>query len=454
MTRRIIDNIPVLLMMLLLSGCISVNQNQWPEQAKQENQKIQSWSQLDTAPGVTTTILGDLIRSQELSNLVTEALSANPGLQQTLLTLKMRQLELKQSQGAKQPTIEAGASVGKEQDSDTSYSGSLGISWELDLWRKLSDESQAAAKDVAEQQATYQAARDTLASEVMKAWLELIETEKSINIQKQRIAVLDQNTSLITDRYRNGLGELSDLDSARTSIASAKATLAEYQQEQSSLQRSLATLLGQSTPVTIESAQDYPAVLLPLVDLPEQTLQRRPDLKAAYLAIEAAGLRTSVAYKEMLPSISLQAALEDVATSPSALLLQDSLWSLLGQLTAPLYQGGQLKTAAQIAELETEQAYQAYRETLLTAVNEVEDAIALEKSLLQRQQYIEQALASARNTFTQYQHSYRNGLVELLDLLTVQEQTYDLEEQLNTIIYNRLANRIDLGLALGLGVKS
>ncbi len=445
-------NILALLALALLTACLPATRNDWSAQAQQDQENLHSWSQLDGQTG--SQILGDLLTSADLAALIEEALLANPELQQTLVTLRISQLELRQTQGAQLPALEAGASVGKEEESETSYAGSLGISWELDLWRKLSDETQAFAKDLAQQQALYQAARDTLASNVMKDWLELVATQKNILIQEQRIEVLTKNTQLIEQRYRNGLGELTDLDSARTSIASAQATREELLEEQATLQRSLATLLGRHSTEQIVPQDEYPVVLCPLADLPAQTLQRRPDLKAAYLAIEAAELRTSVAYKDMLPSISLQAALEDVANSPSALLLKDPVWSLLGQLTAPLYQGGQLKAAAQIAELETEQTYYAYRETLLTAVNEVEDAISLEKSLLRRQQYIEQALAAARNTLTQYQHSYRNGLVELLDLLSVQEQTYDLEEQLNTLIYNRLANRIDLGLALGLGVKS
>ncbi|MCK2182749.1 TolC family protein, partial [Halomonas getboli] len=129
------------------------------------------------------------------------------------------------------------------------------------------------------------------------------------------------------------------------------------------------------------------------------------------------------------------------------------LWSLLGQLTAPLFQGGQLKAAADIAELEGAHAYQAYRETLLEAVGEVQDAIGLETSLARRQADTAEALASARRSLAQYTERYRAGLVDLVDLLDVQQQTYDLEVSRNDLIESRLTNRIDLGLALGLGVS-
>ncbi|MGB3596293.1 MAG: TolC family protein, partial [Pseudomonas neustonica] len=131
----------------------------------------------------------------------------------------------------------------------------------------------------------------------------------------------------------------------------------------------------------------------------------------------------------------------------------DPVWSLLGQLTAPLYQGGQLRAAADIAELTTAQSYQAYRETLVTAVTEVENALGQERSLAQQQAHVETALARQQNNLTQYQERYRNGTATVLELLIVQQQTYNLEAQLDTIIYNRLANRITLGLALGLGAN-
>ena len=160
-----------------------------------------------------------------------------------------------------------------------------------------------------------------------------------------------------------------------------------------------------------------------------------------------------MAYKELLPSISLKAALEDIGNSPQSMLLSDPVWALLGQLTAPVFQGGKLKAAAEVAELQTAQSYEAYRETLLEAINEVENALSLEQSITRRQNHISSALASARNSLKRYQESYRSGLVDILDLLTVQEKTFDLASQLNTLTYERLTNRIDLGPALGLGVE-
>jgi len=439
-----------LLAVLLLSACTSGPRQDYAALAQQQRQQTTAWS--ESIAGEPALTLTSLIQAPEVEPLLAQAMAANPGLQQTLLTLKILASQRNQTGAERYPEIEAGFDANKTQESDPQYTGSISVSWEADIWRKLADDTLAADKDVAGQEALYQGARDTLAAEVISAWLGLIAQQKTIAIEQQRLRTLERNEQFILQRYRNGLGSLDDLDSARSSVASSSATLESYRESLAQQRRALQQLLGQTTPVEIALPGDFPSVLIPLAGLPEQTLQRRPDLQAAYLAIEAAELRTRVAYKDLLPSLSLDATLEDIADSARAALLSTPVWSLLGQLTAPLYQGGKLRAAAETAELETAFAYQAYRETLLTAVTEVDDALGLERSLARQQGHIETALKHARNSLSQYQQRYRTGLVDLLDLLAVQQQSFDLEAQLNNLVYERLANRIDLGLALGLGV--
>jgi len=441
---------------LLASCTLTPKNNELTDEASKLPIEVNDWSQpSDGALTDTeqTVYINQLIQSHQLDEFITEAFTANPGLQQTLITLQIRQLEHDISSGSRLPSLNAGFSAARDEGSDAVYTGSLTVSWEADLWQKLGDESSAAAKDVSSQLALYQSARDTLAAGVMKAWLGLIAQQHVIRIQNQRIHSLQQNKLFIAQRYRNGLGSSEDLSSARSSVSSAKASLAEYQESLQQQKRSLQTLLGRSKHEPLDITTMYPEVILPLADLPEQTLKRRPDLQSAYLDIEAASLRSTAAYKDLLPSISLEAALLDVASSPGDALFSNPVWSLLGQLTAPLYQGGQLKAAAEISDLNIAIAYQNYRDILLTAVTEVEDALGLERSLAQKQKHIEQALASSQNSLKQYQRSYRSGLATILELLLVEQNTYNLETELHNIIYLRLNNRITLGLALGLGVS-
>ncbi len=307
-----------LLCLLPLWACVSSSNPDYGSLVQQEQAKITQWRDLDGAQ--TITILGDLIRSDALDSLVDKGLEANPGLAQTLLTLKIRQAEYKKTRGARLPEVSAGYSALKEEDQDTVYTGTATVSWELDLWQKLADTSKAASKDVEAQQMLYQSARDTLAAQIMTGWLELTSAKKNIAIEQERLTVLEKTQGYTRERYRSGLGSLEDLDSAKSATASSRAALEEYKETLAQQSRALATLLGDPG-FKIDVSDDYSDVILPLADLPDQTLQRRPDLKAAFLAIESADLSADVAYKDLLPSISLEASLEDVASNPEGALL-------------------------------------------------------------------------------------------------------------------------------------
>jgi NodT family efflux transporter outer membrane factor (OMF) lipoprotein len=436
---------------LFFCGCAAGGRQDFAALADREREQFQEGTGMEGES--RTAILNNLIRSTDLEALVDEALAANPGLQQTLLTLRIRQGQYRQTNGERWPEITAGYTAGREEGSDTSYAGSISIGWEIDLWRKLADDIRAAAKDIAEHQALYQSARDTLAAEVMKTWLGLTAAHKNILIEIERLATLESTETFILQRYRSGLCTLADLDSARSTTAASRVTLEGYREILAQQKRVLKTLLGRKPGMEITVPEEYATVLVPLAGLPAQTLQRRPDLKAAYLAIEAATLRSRVAYKELLPLINLQATFEDVASSPTEALLTNPVWSLLARLTAPLFQGGKLRAAAEIAELKTARSYQAYREILYQAIQEIKDTIGLEHSITCQLGHMETALTKAQSNLHQYQRRYRAGLVEILDLLAVQRQAYNLEIQRNNLVYKRLANRINLGLALGLGVK-
>ena len=457
MGYRAISNIGLLCSCLILTACSSSqSRDNFSELANQEFESTVSnkpfiWSELNQAGEVS--YLNDLIEDEQLNQLINQALSANPSLQKTMLTLQASLWEIKGDHADQLPSVEAGFSAGKSEGSDASYSADITVSWELDLWRKLATSEQASEKSLASDEALYQASRDTLVANVIKSWLAIIAKQRGILIEQKRLALLEANEGLILKRFRNGLGDLEALDEARTSTSQSRSDLAQYTEELAIAKRDLQLYLGNSEALEQIPEAQYPAVDIGFLQLPNQSLQRRPDLKAAYLAIEAADLNTSVAYKDMLPSISLSAALAETASSPSKALFGSPIWSLLAQLTQPLYQGGQLKAAAEVAKLETAQAFQDYRDTLLNAVYEVENALGQENVLAIQTTYTRDALTSSQNNLKQYEKKYRSGLVELSDLIDVQTTTFDLEAELDDIIYQHLSNRVDLGLALGLGVK-
>lgn len=457
MQNRPLRYLGLLFVVLTLAACSSNEpRKHFASLAQQEldaisNKKTSQWDALDTV--APASYLTDLIQDPVLDELIKTALESNPNIQSTLLTLQSSLWELKSTQSSQLPSVDASVSSKKSKDSDTNYSADINVSWQLDVWGKLANTEQAASKTLASDEALYQASRDTLVANVMKTWLSLTAKQHAINIEQQRLELLESNEKLIIQRFKNGLDNLEKMDEARTSTSQSRANLVEYKEDLETQKRELKLLVGTAEPLALAPNIDYPRVSLTLDELPNQSLQRRPDLKSAYLSIEAADLKTTLAYKNMLPSISLSAALSQSADSPRVALFTSPVWSLMTQLTQPLYQGGKLKAEREIAKLNTAKAYQAYRNTLLTAVNEVDNAIGQEKVLQQQVSHIREALESSRSNLAQYQKKYRSGLVQLSDLIAAQKTTFDLEAQLDKLIFNHLSNRITLGVALGLGVK-
>ena len=445
-----------------LMGCATTSEADFSTQAtEQQNESIQQLlNRVETAgeeqTQQTTNLITDLVNVPELEQYLTTAFSANPSLQQSIVALKIAYAQEGLSFADQLPTVNANFSGEKTEGSDESYNADVTVSWELDLWQRLADVSAASRKDVAASQASLQNATNLLAANIMRGWLEISVNQQLLDIEQRRLAILENNETLVLDRYQVGLGTLEELDNAKTSTASTRATVAQYQENLAQSKRSLLLLTGElNTKVTdVNVAQAFPDVLNPLENMSVQNLAGRPDLQQAFFNIEAESLRTDAAYKAMLPSFSLSASLKDMAETPSEALFANPLWSALGQVSAPLFQGGRLKTNAEIAELTTEQSYWAYQETLLTAVNEVENAIGQEGSLAEQQQHLQASLSSAKRSVVSYEEKYRQGLVDIFDLLTVQQQAYDVESQLTNTTYQRLLNRIDLGLALGLGVEN
>ena len=465
---------------ILLSACTSTDDRALSESASSSTGNNVVWqSQAQQQESTQTlllnsdTTLTDVIDIKELPHLagyIDEALSSNASLQQSLITLRKAQVAIDSAKADRNLNVDASFSASKSETTNSnastssstssnsispSYSASMNVSWELDLWQKISDGISAANLDAASARASYQSARDSLVANVVRSYIDVLTQQQLLNIEQSRLTVLENNEAVILKRYSTGLGSLDDLDTARTSSANTRATIAQYENALLTAKRTLAVLLGRQNQSLNElnTQVNFPDVLLPLTTLPKQDLARRPDLQAAFYALKATEFEVDVAYKALLPSISLSASLSDNDSTPSQALFTNPLWSLLGQMTAPLFQGGALRAQVEDAKLTSANAWWQYRETLLTAVQETQNALDSETALSARISHTNVAIANAERSVSTIEGQYRQGLADILDLLSVYETRFNLQAQAVELHAQKLQNRIDLGLALGLGVS-
>jgi len=433
-----------------LSGCATFDDVHFDQQASDQFNQL-AGATFDVNARQSSVSLLAMLPNDELEQLVVTALNHNPNLQQSLLSLKSAQQQLIGTSSMQWPTVTAGVSGNKSQGSAISYTPSIDVAWTLDIWKLLANGTSAGQATMMASGYAYQGTRDILVAQVMQAYLGLIQTRQLTEIETQRVAILKTNEQIIVSRYQKGLIDLKDLDTAKTSTQSSQATLVSYQADYDSAVRNLTLLTGQAKNV-VSVVAVFPEVAQPLALLSSQDLSRRPDLQQAYQVIVASQYQHKVAYKSLLPSFSLSGSLSNIGSNLHETLFGSAAWQLLGQLSAPLFDRGNLSSEVEVAKLNAQQSYWAFQSTLLTAVNEVQNAQALEQSLTSQISLTNAALLSARRSEQAYTSRYRLGTSSLLELLEVQQQTFSLKAQLTQLTYQRLANRISLGLALGLGV--
>ena len=454
--NRVIQSLGLFAISLVLNACANLGNKQLSESALNTTGQMVTWQAQDaTAEDASQlTDLVDIEAIPNLTNFIQEALNNNANLQQTLVTLRTAQVAIDTAEANQNVNLSAGSSASKAKNENSGYSNNFNISWELDLWQKISNGVSAANFQAASAEAAYQSARDSLVANVLREYINILSQQQLLNIERARLTVFKNNETVILNRYRTGLGSLDDLDTARTSSATIQATLAQYEYNLATARRTLAVLLGrQDQSLTeLDQSSSFPDVLLPLANLPKQNLSRRQDLQAAYYTLKASEFEVDVAYKALLPSINLSAALSDSASSATDALFTNPLWSLLGQMTAPLFQGGALRAQVEIEKLASVNAWWLYQESLLNAVQETQNALDNERALAERKKYTSMAIDNAERSVKTIEGKYRQGLANILDLVSVYNSRFDLQSQLIQLQASQLQNRINLGLALGLGV--
>ena len=397
--------------------------------------------------------LWGLADSAELAALVELALSRNPNLKQTALRVSEADAVAKISRGARLPTLDLGAQYQSQRiDNRTvkTATGVLSSSWELDVWHRLGDSATASELSADASRSDYRGARISLAANVIRSVLAIISTDEVIILEEKRLKTLVLNEQFIRDRYLAGLGPLSDLEAARTELAQRRASLRARREEQAANHRALAVLLGQhrETPTLPAALQ----IKTPDIALPTTVIGKRPDLVAALERAGAADFEAHAAAKALLPGLSLSFDVSRSAPTIGDLLSADPVSTLLAGITAPLFRGGQLTAERDRSIFVAERAYWAYRETLLQALREVEDALGQELSLNEQSEVLTKAIEHAERNRRIFESRYREGIADIFDLLNAQQTAYDTRiRQLDTKLARDL-NRVDMAVALGLGL--
>ncbi|MEI8652075.1 TolC family protein [Pseudoalteromonas sp. Hal273] len=150
----------------------------------------------------------DLVDIEGLDSLIEQAVTNNPSFNQVHVALKLAYAQRDVTAASQWFSVDAGFDAQRSETEGTQYSSSVGISWEADIWQKIADNVAAQDMTIASNQATYQGAKDTLVASVIRTYLNIILQQNLLDIEQQRLVVLQNNEQSIVERYQYGLGDL------------------------------------------------------------------------------------------------------------------------------------------------------------------------------------------------------------------------------------------------------
>jgi len=386
--------------------------------------------------------------------LVNEALENNHDLRATALRLKSSGLLLSTTRAARLPTIDSGYTGSRNNQSlnreaQSNHRISLSLAWELDLWGKLADRHAARQHDFQAQEETYCRAMDSLAARVLQSWFRVRANKMRLDIRDKRVGIYRRIEETILAKYKAGLGRLQDMTAARsrTNLARSDRTRARVIHE--SAVRNLELLLGRYPGAAFEVADGLPEVVLPCPKVPASILANRPDVRAALENAQAAMSVARAGHKELLPAITLTGNIFRDNAQLGHLGSSENGWGLVGNILFPLFNAGRIEDAARAADARATAAYQDLAGIVLQALKEAEDAFATETNLKKRLEYLEKAMADARQSSSYYEARFKEGLATIIELHTARDQELDLLSGILDVKAARISNRIDMALSVG-----
>jgi NodT family efflux transporter outer membrane factor (OMF) lipoprotein len=327
------------------------------------------------------------------------------------------------------------------------------VSWAPDLWQRVANTvrqfryaAQVSAADLENTRLTQQAS-------LAQFYFELRGQDSLQDLYDRTIAADRGLLDFARAQYETGIGPYEAVAQAEVTLETAVATAAGIAQNRALFEHAMATLIGTPASEFTMNAKvlSTPVPAVP-VGLPSELLQRRPDVAAAERAMAAANAQIGVARAAFFPSLTLSSSGGFASSSLGSLLSAPSLfWSLGVTASETVFDGGLRRATVAQFEAVYRANVAAYRQTVLTAVQQVEDGLSSSRILSQQIARQEIAVSAARRFLQVATSSYETGITPYLNVLTAQNLLLADEQTLVTLRVNQMLAAVQLVQALGGG---
>lgn len=333
------------------------------------------------------------------------------------------------------------------------YSVSGNVSWEPDVWGRVRRSVEASQAGLEASAADVAATRLSMQSTLAQTYFRLRVMDAEQRLLAQTVQAYERSLQMTQNRYEAGVAAQADVEVSRTQLENTRTQLLALDWQRAQLEHAIAVLTGQApSSFTLGSTTRAAAVPTIPVALPSQLLQRRPDVAAAERRTAEANARIGVAQAAWFPDLTLSAQAgfrsgqwAQWLTAPA------SFWSLGPALALTIFDGGAREAQLQEARAGYDAQAAAYRQTVLTALREVEDYLVQLHVLGQEQVTQGRALAAARASLRLTQNQFEAGLIDYLSVVQVETTALSTERAALSLTADRLVASVQLIAALGGG---
>lgn len=394
----------------------------------------------------------------ELKSLMADALANNLDIIAALHRVEQAQAQLRSTNSSLYPTLEASGDGSRTTSSassgvDKTASGSLSVSYAVDLWGQYRAQSASAEASLRSSIYSKEAAALVVQSSVASTYFNVLFLKDRLGIAQDSLKAARDTLSLVEARYKYGTASALDLAQQRNTLATIEAGIPSLEAELASNLHALAILLGKAPENFDVKTARAGGIVLPAIAIgqPSSLLERRPDIREAEANLEAANADIGAARAAFFPSISLSAA-KTVNWTAGIGTINGT--SLAGSLLAPIFSAGELEGNLQQAKARDAELAATYQKAVLTAFQEVEDALSNSDAFARRQVSLSVASAEARKAYDLSLANYKAGASDLISVLDAQRSWLSARDSEAQARLNQYTAAVDLFVALGGGWKS
>jgi NodT family efflux transporter outer membrane factor (OMF) lipoprotein len=337
----------------------------------------------------------------------------------------------------------------------------LDATWELDIWGRVRREVEGARANMSSAADLIESTKLSIQAEVAIDYFTLRSLDTQYQVLEETAVAYRRSLELTQNRRLGGIATELDVSLAQTQLSTTEAQVPAVQLQRATMLHALAVLCGQAAPAfevsvvrgALGAAQkafdDGPGIP---VAVPSELLEHRPDIASAERLMAAANANVGLACAAFYPRLLLNGMAGLASVDASTLFNWESrVWSVGPSFSWPLFTGGRNRAQLAASRAAYDAAVANYRQTVLSAFQDVEDQLAAQRLLVRQAQKERVALDSARRTVDISMDKYKGGVITYLDVVVAQSAALNLEQSMVQLDAQRLAASVSLVKALGAG---